>query len=99
MQILNDSAHPTDTALIADTATGVEDFYSQEQNLIKTIIKLCFYPWLCQFLMKIISGINHVCACIRTSAEDDNFPTEGGGGVYLIILSNLRVFIFFIRQI
>ena len=33
--------------------------------------------------------INRVCACVKTSAEDDNFPREGEGCVYLIILFNL----------
>ena len=49
-----------DTTLIADAATGVEDFYSLKQ--IKIIIKPHFYPLLCQFLMKIIIVINSVCA-------------------------------------
>ena len=40
-----------------------------------------------QVLMKIITVVNCVCACVRTSAEDDNFLKEGGGCVYLIILS------------
>ena len=40
---------------------------------------VCFYPSLCQFWVKIITVINRVCACIRTSAEDDNFPREGRG--------------------
>ena len=31
-----------------------------------------FYHQLCQPLMKIIPVINCVCACVRTSAEDDN---------------------------
>ena len=39
-----------DTTLIADIATGVEDFSFQEQ--IHTIIKPRFYPQLCQFLME-----------------------------------------------
>ena len=37
-------------------STGVEDFYSREQ--IQTVIKLRFYPQLCQFVMKIIPVIN-----------------------------------------
>ena len=39
-------------------------------------------------LMKIITVIliNYVYTCIRMSAEDDNFPREGGGRVYLMIL-------------
>ena len=63
-----------DTTLIADVATGVEDSDFWEQ--IQTVIKPCFYPWLCQFLMKIIPVINWVCACIKTSVEDDNFLRE-----------------------
>ena len=52
----------------------------------QTIIKPRFYLRLCQFLTKIIPVINCVCACVRTSPEDDNFPRggagrgEGGGG-------------------
>ena len=46
--------------------------------------------------MKIILVVNHVSACIRTSDEDDNFPREGGGCVYLMLL---RIFRFwFIRR-
>ena len=71
------------TTLIADAATGVEDFYSREQ--IQTVTELLFYPRLCQFFMKTITVINRVCACVRTFAEDDNFPREGGGCVYLMI--------------
>ena len=33
------------------------------------------------------------------SAEDDNFPREGGGCVYVMILFNLRVFMYwFVRE-
>ena len=45
-----------DTTLIADVATGVEDFYFREQ--IQIVIKPCFYPRFCRFLMKIIPVIN-----------------------------------------
>ena len=62
-----------DTTLIADAATGVEDFHSLKQ--IQTIIRPCSYPLLCQFLRKIIIVINLVCACIKTSAEDDVFQS------------------------
>ena len=55
IQILNDPTHP-DTTLIADVTTGVEDFYFREQ--MQTVIKPRFYPWICQFLMKIIPVIN-----------------------------------------
>ena len=58
-------------------------FYFQEQ--IQTIIKPCFYPQLCQFLMKIIKVINQVCTCIKTSVEEDNFLREGWGCVNLMI--------------
>ena len=44
--------------------------------------------------MKIITAINRMYAYVRTSAEDDNFLSEGGGCVYLMILFNLRVFVF-----
>ena len=70
-------------ALIADAAKGVEEFYSREQ--IQTVIKPRLYPRPCQFLMKIIPVIKCVCACVRTSAEEDNCPREGGGCVYLMI--------------
>ena len=42
--------------------------------------------------MKIMPVISGVCACVRTSAEDDNFPTEGVGRVYLVILFNLSFY-------
>ena len=63
--------------------TGVDDFYFHEQ--IQTIIKPCFYPRLCQILMKIIPVIKWVCACVKTSVEDDNFLREGWGCVNLMI--------------
>ena len=67
----------SDTTLIADAATGVEDFYSLKQ--IQTVIRPRSYPLLCQFLMKIIIVINLVCACIKTSAEDDDFQSLSKG--------------------
>ena len=69
-----------DTTLIADAATVVEDFYSLKQ--IQTVIRPRSCPLLCQFLMKIIIVINLVCACIKTSAEEDDFSKslKGGGG-------------------
>ena len=60
-----------------DPATGVEDFYSLKQ--IQTIIRPPSYPLLCQFLMKIIIVINLVCACVKTSAEDDDFQSLSKG--------------------
>ena len=57
-----------DTTLIADVATGVEDFYFREQ--IQTVTKPRFYPRLCQFLMKIIPVINWVCACVKKSVSN-----------------------------
>ena len=60
-------------SLIADAATGVEDFYSLKQ--IQTVVRPRSYPLLCQFLMKIIIVINNVCACVKTSAEDDDFQS------------------------
>ena len=42
--------------LIADVATGVEDFYFREQ--IQTVIKPRFYSRFSQLLMKIIPVIN-----------------------------------------
>ena len=48
--------------------------------------------------MRIITVINRVRACVRTSAKDDNFPRKGGGCVYLMILFNLRNFtLWFVR--
>ena len=36
-----------------------------------------------------------MCACVKTSVEDDNFPREGWGCVNLtIFLFNLKVFTF-----
>ena len=55
-------------------------------TLIQTIIKPCFYPRLCQFVMKIVPVINCMCACIRMSANVDNFPREGRGCVYLMVI-------------
>ena len=74
--------------MTADAATGVEDFYFQEQ--IQTIIKPRFYPRLCQFLMKIIP----VCTCVKTSVEDDNFLGEGWGRVNLTIFIQFESFTF-----
>ena len=39
------------------------------------VINPRFYPRLCKFLLYVI---NSVRACVRTSAEDGNFPREGG---------------------
>ena len=64
-------------SLIADAATGVEDFYSLKQ--IQTVIRPRSYPLLCQFLMKIIIVINLVCACVKTSPEDDDFKSLSKG--------------------
>ena len=47
--------------------------------------------------MKIIPVINCVCAWVRTSAEDDNFPREGEGNVYLMILFESFMF-WFVRE-
>ena len=52
---------------------------------IITVIKVCNE--------KTVINISRVCACVRTSAEDDTFPGGGGGG-NLMILFNLRVFMF-----
>ena len=57
--------------MIADAATGVEGFDSLKQ--IQT------YPLLCQFLMKIMIVINLMCACVKTSAEDDDFQSLSKG--------------------
>ena len=51
--------------------------------------------------MKIITVINPVCACVRTSAENDDFHilSKGGGGcVHLMTKFTLRGFMFwFVR--
>ena len=44
--------------------------------------------------MKSIPVINRASACVRTSTEDDNFAREGAGCMYLLILFNLKVFMF-----
>ena len=62
-----------DTTLIADAATGVEDFDSLKQ--IQTVIRPRSYPLLRQFLMKIMIVINLVCACVKTSGEGDDFQS------------------------
>ena len=80
MQILNDPTHPMR-----------HYFDSRHSNrsgrvlLPRTNTNHCFYLWHCQFLMKIIPVINWVCACIKTSVEDDNFLREGWGFENLII--------------
>ena len=75
-----------------DSNRGVEDFYSLKQ--IQTVIRPRFYPLLCQVLTKMIKVIDLVCACVKTSAEDDDFQRlskgeEGGGGYF-----DLRGFMF-----
>ena len=59
------------------------------------VINPRFYPRLCKFLLYVI---NSVCACVRTSAEDDNFRRQGGGCVYLLMLFNLRVLCFSLSE-
>ena len=63
--------------MIADAAIGVEDFYSLKQ--IQTVIRPRSYPMLGQFFMKIIIVINLVCACVKASAEDDDFQSLSKG--------------------
>ena len=63
--------------MIANAATGVEDFYSLKQ--IQTVMRPCSYPLLCQFIMKIIIVINLLRACIKTSAEDDDVQSLSKG--------------------
>ena len=67
-----------DMTLIADVATGVEDFYFQEQ--IQTITKPCFYPWLCQFLLKTVP----VYACVKTSVSNGGLGMCPPNDFYLI---------------
>ena len=63
--------------MIADAATGEEDFYSLKQR--QTVIRPRSYPLLCQFLMKIIIVINLMCACVKTSAAGDDFQSLSKG--------------------
>ena len=62
----------------------VEDFLLPRTNINRYKASL-FQSWLCQLLMKIIPVINLVCACVKTSFEDDNFLREGRGCVNLMI--------------
>ena len=78
MQISNDPHTQGDTTLIADAATGVEDFYSLKQ--IQTVIRPRSYPLLCQFLMKTIIVSNLLCMCVKTSAGNDDFQCLSNGG-------------------
>ena len=96
MQILNDPTHPM-RHYFDSRPQEWKIFYFREQ--IQTVTESRFYPLLCQFLMKIIPVINWVCACVKTSVEDDNFLREGWVCVNLMILFNLRVFTFwFVRE-
>ena len=84
MQILSDPTHSVKHYFDSRRSNrSGRFFYSREQ--IQTVIKPRFYPRLCPSLMKIITVISRVCACVRTSAEDANFPREDGGCVYLMI--------------
>ena len=79
MQILNDPTHPM--RHYSDSRRSNKSGRFVLARTYKPFIKPHFYPQLCQFLMTIIPVINSVCACIRMSAEDDNFPREGEGCV------------------
>ena len=50
-------------------------------SLYNNVIKPRFYPRLCQFLIKIRPVINWVCACVKTSVQDDNLLSMGGLGM------------------
>ena len=39
-----------------------------------------FFPLLCQLFMKIVTVINPACACVRMSAEEDDFHRLSKGG-------------------
>ena len=90
MQILNDPTHP------------MRHYFDSNRSgrflQIQTVIKLRFYPWLCQFLMTIIPVINWVCACFKTSVEDDNFLREGWGCVNLMVFIQLESFYVLVWQ-
>ena len=81
--------------MIADAATVVKELYSE--NKYKTVIKPRFYPRLLSVFNENYNlVISRVCACVTTSAEDDNFPRGEDG--YNMILFNLLVFMFwFVR--
>ena len=55
----------------------MEDFYSLKQ--MQTVIRPRSYPLLSQFFMKIIIVINLVCACVKTTVEDDDFQSLSKG--------------------
>ena len=71
MEILNDPTHPMR-----------HRFDSRRSNRSGRFLLPRTYTnrYKASFLMKIITVINRVYACVRTSAEDDNFPGVGWGG-------------------
>ena len=83
-QILNDPTHPM-RHYFDSRRSNRSGRFLLPRTKYKTVIKPRFYPRLCQFWMKIIPVINWVCACVKTSVEDDNFLREGWGCVNLMI--------------
>ena len=53
--------------------------YNISTNIIQTVGRPGSYPLLCQFLTKIRIVINLVFACVKTSAEDDDFQSLSKG--------------------
>ena len=64
-------AHNAKCRILKDTDRGKKQrkILESHSEIEKTFR---FYHRLCQSLMKIIPAINCVCACVRTSAEDNN---------------------------
>ena len=56
--------------MIADTATRVEDFVLPKTKTNR---------YKASFLPSALSSFNLVCACVKTSAEDDDFQSLSKG--------------------
>ena len=77
MQILNDPMLPMRQYFDSRCSNRSGRFLLAKQ--IQTVVKPCFCPLLCQFLMSVIIVISPAHACVRMSAEEDDFQREGGG--------------------
>ena len=77
MQILNDPTHPVRHYFDSRRSKRSGRFLLPKTNTNR--YKSRSYPLLCQFLMKIIIVINLLCACVMTSAEDDEFQSLSKG--------------------
>ena len=78
MQILNDPTHPMRHYF--DNRRSIRGGRFLLSKTTQTVIRPRFYSLLCQILTKIIKVTNLVCACVKTSAEDDDF--QRGEGVF-----------------